>query len=419
MTGAEFRENLLVSLDTLRSHKVRSGLTLLGIVIGVTSVIAVAAIINGLNGFVTGRIEMLGSRTFFISRIPMGAAPHGRLPEKIRTRKYIHYDDAARLKELCPAVESATTIATRASFFGETNEIRYGGERVERMFLRGAGPSYIDAIPLFAVESGRFFTQWEEDHAAAVAVIGKAIADSLFPSIDPVGRTVMMNGSPYQVIGVFAPDQGLFGGPGVDQFVLIPLSNYRKHNPQTRELAIAFTVGRGHAPEAAMNEVTDAMRRIRRVPHFADNDFEVFSSDFLSGLWKQLTGAIVILTSVISSIGLLVGGIGVMNVMLISVTERTREIGVRKAIGARGADIRVQFLLEAMTLTVAGGVIGVLLGAGIAVAIRAAAPSLPVTVSWFWAGLGVGLSAAVGLFFGYWPADRAARLDPIECLRYE
>jgi putative ABC transport system permease protein len=218
---------------------------------------------------------------------------------------------------------------------------------------------------------------------------------------------------------VFAPDQGLFGGPGVDQFVVIPISNYRKHNPQTRELAIAFTVSRDYTPEAAMNEVIDAMRRIRRVPHNAENDFEVFSSDFLSSLWNQLTGAIVILTSVISSIGLLVGGIGVMNVMLISVTERTREIGVRKAIGARSIDIRVQFLLEAMTLTIAGGVIGVLLGAGIAAGVRAAAPSLPATVSWFWASLGVGLSAAVGLFFGFWPADRAARLDPIECLRYE
>jgi putative ABC transport system permease protein len=419
VTAAEFRENLLVSLDTLRSHKVRSGLTLLGIVIGVTSVIAVAAIINGLNGFVRDRIEKLGSRTFFVSRLPMSTGPPGRLPEKIRTRKYIQYGDGARLKELCPAVESATTIATRASFFGETNEIRYGGERVERVFLRGAEPSYIDAIPLFSVESGRFFTQWEQDHAAAVAVIGKAIADSLFPSIDPVGRMVMMNGAPYEVIGVFAPDQGLFGGPGVDQFVLIPISNYRKHNPQTRELAIAFTVARDVSVEVAMSQVTDAMRRIRRVPHNAGNDFEVFSSDFLSSLWNQLTGAIVILTSVISSIGLLVGGIGVMNVMLISVTERTREIGVRKAIGARGIDIRVQFLLEAMTLTVAGGIIGVLLGAGIAASVRAVAPSLPATVSWFWASLGVGLSAAVGLFFGYWPADRAARLDPIECLRYE
>jgi putative ABC transport system permease protein len=168
-----------------------------------------------------------------------------------------------------------------------------------------------------------------------------------------------------------------------------------------------------------MDEVKDAMRRVRHLRHSAENDFEVFSSDFLSTLWNQLTGAIVILTSAVSSIGLLVGGIGVMNIMLISVTERTKEIGIRKAIGARPSDIRVQFLLEATTLTVAGGLIGILFGWIVAWLVRTTMPSIPASLSWFWAMLGVGMSASVGLFFGYWPADRAARLDPIICLHYE
>lgn len=419
MTRAEFHENLLVSLDTLRAHKVRSGLTLLGIVIGVSSVISVAAIIEGLNRYIQGMVEQLGSRTFFVARIQGGPQAMGRLPERLRLRKYLNYSDADRLREACPMLDAVTTLATRASFFGETNEIRYGSERVERIFVRGSHPSYVDAIPMFSVEQGRFYNQSDEDRAAAVVVLGQAIAQSLFPSIDPIGRTVMLNGLPYEVIGIFTQQAGLFGGPGPDDFAMIPLSNYRKHNPQTKEIAIAFTVDKNAPVTQGMDCVTGELRRIRKVKPMAENDFEIFSSDFLSTLWNQLTGAIVILTSVISSIGLLVGGIGVMNIMLISVTERTKEIGVRKAIGARASDIRVQFLLEAVILTVAGGLIGVMIGGAVAWVVRASAPTIPATLSWFWAVTGVALSASVGLFFGYWPANRAAQLDPIVCLRYE
>ncbi|MBL0157623.1 MAG: ABC transporter permease [Bryobacterales bacterium] len=418
MTRAEFRENLLVSLDTLRAHKVRSMLTLLGVVIGVTSVISVAAIIGGLNRFISNKVERMGSRTYFMARFPFGTDPN-RVPEKIRVRRKLEFEDADKVRELVRSVDKISALGTRASFFGETNEIRFAGERVERVIVRGTSADYCEVIPMFEVELGRFFNQGEVDRAAPVVILGQAIADSLFKRATPLGKFVMLNGAPYEVIGVFAHDEGLFGGPGVDQFAIMPLSTFRKHNPNSKEVFIAFTAKRDVSSEIAMDDVVEAMRRIRKVPHSAENDFEIFSSDFLTNLWNQLTGAIVILTSVISSIGLLVGGIGVMNIMLISVTERTKEIGIRKAIGARQSDIRVQFLLEAVTLTMAGGLIGVILGYGMAWLVRTLVPSIPAEVSLFWAAMGVGLSAAVGLFFGYWPANRAAQLDPIVCLRYE
>jgi putative ABC transport system permease protein len=419
MTRSEFIENFKVSLDTLRAHKVRTGLTLLGIVIGVTSVISVAAIIDGLNRFIQMKVEGLGSRTYFITRFPVGTDP-SRMPEKYRLRRYFNYEDAPKLREQTRhSVEAITIFGTRAAFFGDTNDIRAGSERVDKIILRGAEPIYLDAIPMFSVESGRFLTEDEEKRAAPVVVLGAAIADSLFPSVDPVGKTVLLNGSSYQVIGVFARDQGFMGGPSVDQFAIIPLSNFRKHNPQVKELFMAF-IARPDVPGSeAQDEVTEALRRIRKVPANGANDFEIMSSDFLTSLWNQLTGAIVILTGVISSIGLLVGGIGVMNIMLISVTERTKEIGVRKAIGARASDIRVQFLLEAVILTLAGGFLGIGFGWLIAFAVRTLVPSIPAVLSLFWVVTGVMISVVIGLFFGYWPANRAASLDPIACLRYE
>jgi putative ABC transport system permease protein len=418
MTRAEAKENFLVALDTLRSHKVRSGLTVLGIVIGVTSVISVASIIDGLNNYIQERVEGIGSRTYFISRIPLGPRS-GRLPEHIRLRKYLTVEHADYLRRSCPSLEFVTIFGTRAAFFGDTNQISYGGNVVERMFLRGTEPEYADAIPLFAVSQGRFISRFDEEHSRPVIVIGTALADSLFGRADPIGKTVKMNGKLYEVIGVFVKDEGLFGGPGVDQFAVIPFSLFRKQYPENKEMILAFSIDRTANIEHAKDEVRQALRRQRRVKHNAPDDFEVTSPDFLSTLWSQLTGALVILTSIISSVGLLVGGIGVMNIMLISVTERTSEIGVRKAIGARKSDIRVQFLLEAVVLTAIGGVLGILLGGLIAFTVRSLVPSIPAVVSPLWVTLGVAISVGVGIFFGYYPANRAANLDPIVCLRYE
>jgi putative ABC transport system permease protein len=418
MTRHEALENLAVALDTIRARKVRSGLTILGIVIGVTSVIAVASIIDGLNGVIKERVQKLGSRTLFITRFPPNTNA-SRLPQKVRVRKYLQDDDARFIEESCPSVSYATAFGSRINFGAVTDSIRYGDAHVERFILRGTEPAYIDAFPLFAVGEGRFITQYDEDHDRNVVVIGQALATSLFPQIDPIGKMVKLNGRLYEVIGVFEPDQGLFSSFGVDQFACIPLSNFRKSFPELPERFIAISGKEGYSMDTVRGQVEEAMRRKRHVPHNKEDDFEIADPDFLSNLWNQLTGALVLLTSIISSIGLLVGGIGVMNIMLISVTERTSEIGIRKAIGARKADIRVQFLLEAITLSGIGGVVGILLGALIALLVRTALPAVPAVVSPLWVTLGVIISVGVGLFFGYYPANRAANLDPIVCLRYE
>ena len=415
---AHFRQNVLVAIDTLQAHKGRSLLTILGIVIGVTSVISVASIIDGLNRFVQQKVEALGNRTFFVTRANLGARL-GRVSEEIRRRKQFEYSDAEFLRASCPSLESVSPFLTRAFMFGQTNDIRYGNERVERIFLRGAQPDYATALPMFQAAKGRFISRYDEEHTASVVVIGVSIADSLFGPADPVGKVVRMNGKVYEVIGVFDKDSGSFGGPGVDQFAVIPLSNFRKYYPESKEMMIAFTANRDASAEKAKDEVVDALRRRRHVKASAENDFDVFSPDFISDLWNKLTGALVILTGIISSVGLLVGGIGVMNIMLISVTERTAEIGVRKAVGARKNDIRIQFLMEAVMLTGVGGAIGILLGGLIAFTVRTFVPSIPAALSLTWVVLGAGISIGIGLFFGYYPANRAAQLDPITCLRYE
>jgi putative ABC transport system permease protein len=418
MTLAQARENLLAAIDTLRSNKIRSALTVLGIVIGVSSVISMAAIIQGLNKFVQDKVESLGSRTYFLTRFPPGTDP-ARMPDRIRTRKYFEYHYADFIRQAAPDVQNVTTVGTRGFFFGDSNLITSGNRSVEKVIVRGAEPEYTEAIPLFSISRGRFINAFDQEHARSVVVLGAAISESLFPNTDPLGKVVRINGAVYEVIGVFEHDQGLFLGPGVDIFTIIPLSNFKKHYPEAKELVLLFTVPRNVNIEKAQGEVIQAMRRLRRVPVDQENDFELSSPDFLSNLWNQLTGALVILTTVISSIGLLVGGIGVMNIMLISVTERTQEIGVRKAIGARRADVRLQFLLEAVVLTLVGGTIGILIGAVISLLVRTLVPSIPAALSFLWVSIGFVISVGVGLFFGYYPAKVAANLDPIVCLRYE
>ena len=419
MTRGEWKESLTLALGNITSQKLRSFLTMLGIVIGIASVISVAAIINGLNRHVTDKIRQIGSHSFFITRFKAFTFDFERLPEEIRRRRHFTPEDAITIRQQCPDVEKATPILTRAIFLGGDNELRYGNNHVEGSFLRGGESELAAVLPIYAVKEGRFLTNEENLHGERVCILGNAIANSLFGPVDPLGREVRLNGLPFRVIGVFEPQEGLFGGPGVDQFVIIPYRTFAKLYPEIEEVVIGVSVSDAALLSRAEDEVVEALRRRRHVPPQKPNDFELTSPDLLTDLWKQLTGAIVILTFIIASIGLLVGGIGVMNVMLVSVTERTAEIGVRKAVGARRRDVLAQFLLEAVTLTSFGGLIGIVVGLLLSLGVAAFFPSLPARVSLFWVVVSAVISIGVGLFFGLYPAMKASKLPPVLCLRHE
>ncbi len=419
MTREEWKESLGVALATIASQKLRAFLTTLGVVIGVASVISVAAIINGLNRHITDKVREIGSQSFFITRFRAFTWDFERLPEEIRRRRYLTPEDTVAIQKQCPSVAKATPILTRAAFLGGSNEVRYLNNHVEEPILRGGEPELIDVLPVYSVKQGRFLTHEENLHAVQVCLLGAAIADSLFGPLDPLGREVRVNALPFRVIGVFEPHQGLFGGPGVDQFVIIPYRTFAKLYPEIEEVILGVSVSDPTLLGRAQEEVTELLRRRRNVPPHKPNDFEITSPDLLTDLWNQLTSAIVILTLVIASIGLFVGGIGVMNIMLVSVTERTAEIGVRKAVGARRRDIRAQFLLEAVALTGVGGVTGLVIGVLLSVGVATFFPALPARVSIFWTVMGLLMALGVGLFFGLYPAVKAASLDPVRCLRYE
>ena len=414
---AAWRENLRTALATLRMHKLRAALTMLGVVVGVVSVISVAAIIHGLNQHIADRVQEIGAKVFFVTRFP--AFTFERWPEHIRLRKHLTYEDVAALRAQCRSCTIATPFLTRLPFLGQHSQIRFRNEQVDEPFVRGAEPTLPEVMPVFTVREGRMFTEYENDHNERVCLLGLAIADSLFGRLDPVGQIVRVNGFEFLVVGVWEKHQGLLGGPGIDQFIIIPYNTFHKLWPEIEEQIIAVAVDDPSELPRATDEVTEILRRRRRVRATAKNDFEITSPDFLTDLWQQLTGAIVLLTLIISSIALLVGGIGVMNIMLVSVTERTAEIGLRKAMGARRRDIRRQFLTEAVMMTSIGGGLGILLGSAGAFLTRWAVPNLPASVSLVWVGAAFAMAVGVGLFFGIYPAVRAAALDPVTCLRYE
>ena len=417
---SEWRESLGIALHTMRAQKMRSALTMLGVVIGVASVISVAAVINGLNAHIKGKVQEIGSVSFFLTRFKAFTVDFDRLPEEIRLRKHFRAEDADAIREMCPSVNKAIAILTRAAFIGRgSNEVRYKDKLVEEPILRGAEPELLDVLPVYQVREGRIHTHDEDRRAEQVCLLGKPIADNLFGTEDPLEKEVRVNGKIFRVIGVFEPHQGLFGGPGVDQFVIIPYHTFAKLYPEVEEVIIAISARDSHLMNRAQQEVEELMRRRRNVPSHKPDDFEITSPDLLVDLWDSLTAAIVALTLIIASIGLVVGGIGVMNIMLVSVTERTGEIGVRKAVGARRKDIGAQFLLEAVALTTLGGIAGVLTGLSFSVAVARLIPQLPAEISVLWTVIGLVMAVAVGLFFGIYPAIKAAAMDPVRCLRYE
>jgi ABC-type antimicrobial peptide transport system permease subunit len=411
------RENLLLALDTLRTHKFRSFLTVLGVLIGTTTVIAVTSIIAGLDKQLVDVAEQFGTRTLWVYKMEIGA-PH-RLTRDERLRKPLTYEDAMAIKEQCP---SAQTVALE--LFREMGEFglppvtaRYKGQDMVDALFVGVTADLLQMINA-TVGEGRFFTEGEDLHHRDVAVIGNGVYKRFFDHGDPIGKTIVVDGHSLEVVGTLTKFKSFLGDDQNDKAIWIPYNTFKKSYPEARENFLWVLVHPGKM-EQAKNEVTELLRRRRHVKPSDPDNFGIASADSVITQFRQIISTVALVMVVISSIGLLVGGIGVMNIMLVSVTERTREIGVRKAIGARRSDITWQFLLEAMTLTGFGGVVGILVGWLLSVTIRTLVPSLPSTVPLWSVIAGFTVANAIGLFFGLWPALKAARLDPIAALRHE
>ena len=411
MIRQEFKEVLLLSLDTIRSNKLRSFLTILGVVIGVMTVIGMASVIEGLNRSFAQQLSSLGSSTIFVSRLPQ--IQFGHLTQEQRTRKFLTYEDAVAIKTNCSAVAAVSPL----SFPGfVTSPAKYGANQANGVQVRGVVPDFLTVFDS-PLDQGRFISDADVDHRSNVAVIGSEVVDALFPSLDPIGRTITWDGQDYLVVGTMQKI-GSFLGQSRDNRILLPYSTVRKYYPERRDIFIAVQPTSQETMQVAIDQITETLRIRRNVRPDQENNFDVGTSDSISELYHSITGGAYMVMLVISSIGLLVGGIGVMNIMLVSVTERTREIGIRKAIGARRKDILWQFLLEAMVLTGVGGLLGIFVGSAISWLVNKFSP-LPSAVSMVWVTLAFSVSVSVGLFFGLYPANKAAKLDPIDALRYE
>ena len=416
----EIGENAKMALDTLRENKLRSFLTVLGVVIGITALITVSSILVGFYADITAYLTDYGVNTLWIFKVSPGIST-GRLTAEERNRKPLTFEDAQAIREQCPAVQEVSVSIMQRIYDMNREPVtsaRYKDKEVSGLNYSGSDIYYPDVYNA-RTYIGRYFTDSEDLHKEDVAVIGYDLGKTFFPAGDAIDKTIYAEGFPYRVIGVFEHRKGqLFQNPPVEKQVLVPYNTYRKHHPSDDEHFIGAEVFPGRMAEAK-DQVTAVLRRTRHVPYSAPDNFGISDAEEISNQFKEITGSVALLTAVVSSIGLLVGGVGVMNIMLMSVTQRTREIGVRKAIGARRRDVIWQFLTEAVVLTGAGGVIGVLLGIVISVVIHAIWPRLPSSVPAWAVVLGVLVSMGVGLFFGIYPAVKAARLDPVDALRYE
>ena len=409
------RENLWLALDTLRTHKFRSFLTVLGVLMGTTTVILVASLIQGLNKQMSDVAEGFGTRTIFIYKLP----PFTFNPTREeRLRKPLTYDDAMALKAECPDLEDvAVNVFNWQPPAPPFVTLKYKGQEiVDAQFFGNTANNF--TITNAELADGRLFTEIDNFHRRDVVVIGAEVAARFFQNEDPIGKTIVVDGHNFTVIGTLARRKEFLGDTTTDRRVFVPYLTYKKYYPNIRDNFINALAVPGRM-DRAIEEVKATLRRRRHVKPADPDSFAVSTADTVVQQFNQIISTVALVMIVLSSIGLLVGGIGVMNIMLVSVTERTREIGVRKAIGARRRDITWQFLLEAMTLTGAGGLIGISIGWLFSFVIRTLFPSMPTTVPVWSVIAGFAVAVSVGLFFGMWPALKASRLDPIVALRYE
>ncbi|HUV69255.1 MAG TPA: ABC transporter permease [Terracidiphilus sp.] len=418
MAQGQTVESVKMALSTLRTNKLRSGLTILGIVIGVTTVISISSVINGLNNRVQDFVNSLGSNVFWVFQMPViGVRPTA---EQL-ARKKMNLGDVMALRELPHVVAADGSMQhTRSQFRVGDVDVKYGGKKVAGTILDGSTAEFGDVNDLSLLQ-GRMFTDEEDQRAAHVCVLGQDTWQELFGGQNAIGKEVTVESGVYTVIGVLDKRKQPFGGgrnPN-DNMVIFPLGTFHNLHPEDLDMWVSVKYDDPTNKALVEEEIRELLRIRRHVKTQSDDNFEIFGPDSLTKLWGQLTGGLVAFMIAVSSVGLMVGGVGVMNIMLVSVTERTREIGVRKAIGATKKTILTQFTTEAVTLCAVGGIVGVLLGAIITWIVYFLPIGLPATLSTMWVMIGFGVSCAIGLLFGIYPAWKAANLDPIEALRYE
>lgn len=404
-----FLEAVKLSLASLYAHKLRSALTLIGITIGVMTVIAVVSLIQGLNRYVSEDVIRLGTNVFMISKSPNVIISTDEW-RKVQLRKDLTLSDMEAIQ-----VTSAHSLEVGAAAF-HTGLVKHNNQFLRDVMIRGWTETVQRILDLDLI-SGRYLTPTEATHGNRVCLVGYDIVENLFPGIDPIGKMVYVDSLPYTIIGI-ARKQGSALGRSRDTWVVIPMATYIKHYGFRRSVRIFVKVASLESMERAQDEARLILRARRHVPYAEEDDFTVETQQTFIALWSNITSMFFAATIALASLSLLIGGIVIMNIMLVSVTERTKEIGLRKSLGARRKDILRQFLIEASTIGLVGGQIGVLLGATLAKSVSLVT-GLPVTVNVWSVAVGLTVSALVGLFFGIYPANRAAKLDPIFALRQE
>ncbi len=417
MSGSEIASAARMALATIREHKMRSFLTVLGVIIGTGTVIAVGSLITGVDAAIASIMASMGPDTAMVFKFNIGF--RGAMTPDEWKRKPLTWEHAQAIKERCPSLLHVSPYLFSPNTFGARGQdrVKYKGEEVYRVQLAGTEESYAVGGAEKMI-FGRFFTDEESRRRRRpVVVVGEDVKKGLFPYSDPVGKWVDVNGQQFEVVGVMARPTASVPGQE-DLRVMLPYFTMRKMFPQAKEHMLIVVAQKGRIT-LAMDEVRSVLRQERRVPYSKPDDFWMSTGEQMLEDFRRITSTVALVMVVLSSIGLLVGGIGVMNIMLVSVTERTREIGIRKAVGAKRGDIVAQFLTEAVVLTGLGGLLGMSFGWLVSTLARLAFPSLPTAVPLWAAVMGVAVSVGVGLFFGIWPAAKAARLDPVVALRYE
>src|SRR5579875_926103 len=410
------REAVFMALDTLRANKLRSALTILGIVIGVMTVILISSVINGLNSNVSGLVESFGTNILWVTRLPIiGTRP----TTEMLSRKYLTQEDAEAIAHLPHVVAAGGSLRYQnPTVFGSSKgTAKYGARKAENLIV--SGDSAASAIVYDQkVAEGRFLTQMDQDRAADVTLLGHDTAETLFAGEDPIGKEIQIEGRSFTVIGVMEKQKQAFGSGKnpQDNLVNMPVTTFHKLHPEVLDYWISVKYDDQKNRPIVEDEIQELLRRRRKVANSAEDNFVISGADSLTKLWGQITGSLFLLMLGLSAVGLMVGGVGVMNIMLVSVTERTREIGVRKAIGATRSTILTQFTVEAVVLCAVGGVLGIVLGSILALVIKLVISS---QVGWVWVLAALLCSCAIGLVFGIYPAWKAATLDPIDALRYE